>query len=210
MKSINKNIIWVFLLGLTSLVFTSCGDDGTTVTATALSELVYTPNMLTADEGVPAESEVPTIKGSTPITFALTTTPDAGADIYINKNTGTISARATKPGTYMVTVTASNEVGIVEFKDVFTVNVTEKAKVTYNGNIRSIINQSCAPCHVYGGNETNFGSSYSATRSASIGIIDRIKRLQGSTGFMPYNGTKLDSATIAMFEQWKTDGLLEE
>lgn len=211
MKSINKNIFFIFLLGLTSIMFTSCGgDDGTTPSATAPSDLVYEPNSLTTDVGVAGESEAPTIKGTAPITYSITTTPDAGAEITIDKNTGVISITAATAGNYKVSVTATNEAGDVEFKDAFSVDVTSKVKVTYKGNIQGIITSSCAPCHVYGGNETNYANAYTTAKDAVDYIIDRVNRDQGTAGFMPYSGTKLDAATLAIIAQWKTDGLLEE
>ena len=40
-------------------------------------------------------------------------------------------------------------------------------------------------------------------------MINRINRAQGSGGFMPQGGTALSSANIALFEQWRADGLVE-
>ena len=210
MKSRNTNLIWVVLIGIATLMVTSCEEEAIAPSAIAPSELVYEPNTLSTDVGQPGESELPTIKGTTPITFAITTTPDAGSEITIDKNSGVISTTGATEGSYKVSVAATNEAGDVEFKDAFTVMVTTKVKVTYKGNIQGIVMQSCSPCHIYGGNETNYANSYATAKNAIDNIIDRVNRMEGAAGFMPYTGTKLDAATLAIIEQWKTDGLLEE
>ncbi|MFT5724467.1 MAG: hypothetical protein ACI9JN_001586 [Bacteroidia bacterium] len=209
MKSISINTLWVLVISL-MVGITSCKDETTTPTATAPSDLVYEPNTLTTDVGVSGESEMPSILGSTPITYTIMTTPDAGAKIGIDKNTGIISTTAATAGSYMVSVTASNEGGTVEFKDAFTVDVTSKVKVTYKGNIQGIIMQSCAPCHIYNGTQTNYANAYTSAKTAIDNIIDRVNRMESATGFMPINGRPLNAATLAIIEQWKADGLLEE
>lgn len=197
-----------FLLLATTMLY-ACKDDTTTPASTAPSNLVYSPNSMSTDEGVAAESEAPTVDGTTPITYTLTTSPDAGADITINANSGIISATGATAGTYSVTVTATNDAGSTEFKDVFSVEVKAKTPVTFDGDIKSIITGSCAPCHVPGGGNTTY-AEYDKAKSGIDFIINRTNRDQGSAGFMPQGGTKLDAASLALLAQWKADGLLEK
>jgi hypothetical protein len=41
------------------------------------------------------------------------------------------------------------------------------------------------------------------------GLLDRISRVQGASGMMPYQGTRLPQNTIDLIIDWNTDGLLE-
>ena len=208
MKNLLKGLTLLIVVG-TCMV--ACNDETTepTPTATAPTNLKYDPSMLSTDEGVAAESAAPTVDGTTPITYSITTTPDAGTDITIDANTGVISATGATSGTFKVTVTATNEAGSNDFADALTIEVKEAAKVTFKDDIMGVITSSCAPCHVSGGGNTTY-TEFAKAKSNVDFILNRINRDEGSAGFMPLNGTKLDAATIALIEQWKTDGLLEE
>jgi cyanophycinase-like exopeptidase len=93
-------------------------------TATAPSALAYSPNSLSVQAGASATSALPTIQGTTPITFSRTVSP-AAAGITINANDGRISVSSSvAAGTYSVSVTATNSAGTVTFNNVYTVNVT--------------------------------------------------------------------------------------
>jgi hypothetical protein len=210
MKIFSKISVLIILISASTIVLQSCKDEEPTPTSTVPSNLTYDPSTVVTDEGVNAESAVPTIDGTTPITYSIVTTPDAGSEITIDVTTGVISATGATSGIYMVTVTATNDAGAAEFKDALTIDVKAKAKITYKANIVGIITNSCAPCHVYGGNETNYGNSFANASGAIDNIINRVNRTQGTAGFMPYGGTKLDAATLAIIDQWKADGALEE
>ena len=41
------------------------------------------------------------------------------------------------------------------------------------------------------------------------GLLDRISRVQGASGMMPYQGTRMPQTTIDLINDWNTDGLLE-
>lgn len=175
------------------------------------TELVYSPNTLTVNEGSSASSSAPSVKGTTPISYTATVSP-ANSEVSINDATGvvTVSDKSAK-GTFIVSVTATNTVGAETFSNALTITVQDASSgnsTTFNGDIRSIITTECSPCHVAGGTNTNY-SVYNAAKNNVSGIINRIKRDAGTPGFMPRNGTKLDAATIALIEKWETDGLLE-
>ncbi len=176
---------------------------------TAPANLIYTPNSLSTPEGTAANSATPTVQGNTPITYTLSTNPDAGANISINGSTGVISVTsALSAGSYSVSVSAKNSAGTTQFPNAYTVNVSSSTKVTFDADIDPIIKASCSPCHVSGGNNTDY-TVFSSSRTNVDFIINRIKRNQGTPGFMPQGGSKLSAANIAKIEQWKTDGLLE-
>jgi hypothetical protein len=210
-KNRMKNTIkGVALILLSTMLLFACNDDTTTPGNIAPSKLNYDPATLATEEGTSAESSVPTIEGTTPISYTLTTVPDAGSDITINANTGVITAKGTTAGIYSTIVTATNEAGSTEFEAPLSVEVKARAKITYKANIQGVIANNCTPCHVTGGGNTKYGNSFAAAKGGIDNIINRVNRMQGSAGFMPQSGIKLDSATLALIAQWKTDGLLEE
>ena len=83
-------------------------------------------------------------------------------------------------------------------------------KVTYETDIKTIINANCAVsgCHVASAQSPAF-TSYTVVKSYVGTILLRMGQAQGSSGFMPKNGTKVQ-ANIDKINQWKTDGLLEQ
>lgn len=86
---------------------------------------------------------------------------------------------------------------------------SSEGKVTYNGDIKSILTSKCSPCHVSGGNESKW-DNFASTKAKASGIVNRIEREEGSGGFMPRNGSKLPAADINKIKQWITDGSLEK
>ncbi|WP_051238807.1 c-type cytochrome [Gaetbulibacter saemankumensis] len=81
-------------------------------------------------------------------------------------------------------------------------------KVTYDADIKSILTSNCISCH--GSTPTQNApmslTTYSQAKNYIDGIIDRINRT--GAGKMPPSG-QLSTAQKQAFEQWKTDGLLE-
>ncbi len=207
------SLAFLLLIGLTTL--NACDGDETTepapATGTAPTALLYTPNSITLEAATAGSSTEPSIEGSTPITYSISVSPQPSGLITIDETTGVISAaNRLDPGTYVITVTATNDFGSKTFGDAFTINVTALKKITFTDDIQPIIMSSCSPCHAYGGSEKTYVSSYDNAKADIDNIINRINRDQGTAGFMPMSGTKLDAATIALFEQWKTEGLLEK
>lgn len=95
------------------------------VKAESASALLYSPNSLSLLQGNAGSSVAPSLNGTKPFTFALTSSP-ATDQITINANTGVISASSqTAVGIYKIRVKATNLANSVDFADVFTVNITE-------------------------------------------------------------------------------------
>ena len=84
-----------------------------------------------------------------------------------------------------------------------------KAKTTFDGNLLTLIQGNCAPCHVQGGNKTMFDNYANVTK----GIDEMIRRIElnpGERGFMPFRKSeKLPEDVIAVFKKWKDDGMLQ-
>jgi len=130
-------------------------------------------------------------------------TSGSGATIA---QTLTLSGAAVGTATYTVIPTAGGVAGSA-ISVVITVNA---AKITYLADVKPIMTTSCTPCHMAGGTNPNKFDEYTPTKTKIATIIDRVKREQGSTGFMPRNGTKLSADKIAILEKWVADGLLEK
>ena len=84
-------------------------------------------------------------------------------------------------------------------------------KMTYQANIAPIIQANCAPCHVpdKGGNKKPL-DTYNAFVALYDESVRRIQLNPTDRGFMPNRKAKLSDSTIAVFKQWKTDGMLEK
>lgn len=109
--------------------------------------------------------------------------------------------------------TANTYNGTLDFKDgddvLLSINLTGTGtnKVFFTNDIKPLIQSKCSGCHTTGPN-----TKYNVYATASSGInsiINRINRDQGTTGFMPKGANKLSSAELALFQQWVTDGKLE-
>ncbi|HMI06651.1 MAG TPA: hypothetical protein VK528_03825 [Flavobacterium sp.] len=92
-------------------------------------------------------------------------------------------------------------------------SVTPETNVTYNQNVRTIINNNCIICH---GTIPANGAPMSLTTYENVkqavlerGLLDRISRPQGATGMMPNGGTRLPQASIDVINQWYAQGLQE-
>ena len=84
--------------------------------------------------------------------------------------------------------------------------------VTYNDNIKTIIDNNCVSCHsnppVNGA--PNALNDYASVKNNIGSIIDRISRQAGEAGLMPIGGPRLPQVVIDEVVQWQTDGLLED
>lgn len=84
-------------------------------------------------------------------------------------------------------------------------------KLTYATNLSTAILNNCTPCHIpaKGGRKKAY-DTYAAVKTDIDEILRRIDLNPTDKGFMPFKGTaKLPDSTIAVFKQWKADGLLE-
>lgn len=80
-------------------------------------------------------------------------------------------------------------------------------KLTYNANIKSIIDGACIRCH---GTTLTNGAPFSLVNFGEVSSrVDRIiTRINSTSNPMPPNG-RINMNLRAQIEQWRTDGLLE-
>lgn len=84
------------------------------------------------------------------------------------------------------------------------------AKLSYEAKIAPLLVANCAPCHFpdKGGRKKPLDSYASA--SAQIDeVLRRIQLSPTDRGFMPDRKPKMADSTIALFKQWKDDGLVK-
>lgn len=82
--------------------------------------------------------------------------------------------------------------------------------VTYESNVKPIIQASCSPCHIEGKGKKKPLDNYGAASGSIDEIIARIEKNPGEHGFMPVMHPKLSDSTINVFVQWKNSGLAEK
>jgi uncharacterized membrane protein len=85
------------------------------------------------------------------------------------------------------------------------------AKSTYANTISALIADKCSPCHIPAkGGFKKALDNYANVKTDIDEMIRRIELNPSDKGFMPFKKTaKLSDSTIAVFKQWKTDGMLE-
>jgi hypothetical protein len=85
------------------------------------------------------------------------------------------------------------------------------AVITYDASVMSVIAEKCTPCHIPDkGGRVKPLNTYEAVRADIDEIIRRISLNPDEKGFMPFKHDKLSDSTIAVFKQWKDDGLREK
>lgn len=84
-------------------------------------------------------------------------------------------------------------------------------KLSYENSIQTLIAGSCSPCHIpsRGGNKKAY-DNYSNVKTDIDEIIRRIGLEPHERGYMPFKRPKLSDSTIAVFKQWKNEGLAEK
>jgi len=84
-------------------------------------------------------------------------------------------------------------------------------KLTYESNMQTLIAANCTPCHIpaKGGNKEAF-DNYANVKSHIDEMIRRIQLNPGDKGFMPFKRAKLSDSIVAVFKQWRADGVLEK
>lgn len=81
--------------------------------------------------------------------------------------------------------------------------------VTYEKDVKTIIQNNCVVCHSPNGSQPYFPlTDYTAAKNAIDNILDRIQRANGDPLKMPQGGT-LSPDHINIIKKWKADGLLE-
>ncbi len=90
--------------------------------------------------------------------------------------------------------------------------IAAPVKFTYESNMKTVIVANCSPCHIpaSGGNKRAY-DNFENVKTDIDEIIRRIELNPSERGFMPFKKTmKLSDSTIAVFKQWRADGLLEK
>ncbi len=84
-------------------------------------------------------------------------------------------------------------------------------KLNYETNLQAIVISNCSPCHIpaKGGNKKPY-DNFANVKTDIDEIIRRIELAPAERGFMPFKHDKLSDSTIAVFKQWRADGLLEK
>ena len=81
--------------------------------------------------------------------------------------------------------------------------------VTYNKDVKPIIDANCISCHSPGGSASFQAlTGYNQVKNNIDKIIDRINRPTGDPQKMPQGGS-LSSSQTMIITKWKTDGLTE-
>src|SRR5688500_15630820 len=82
-------------------------------------------------------------------------------------------------------------------------------KLTYESHLSSVIMSNCSPCHIpaKGGNKKAY-DNYANVKTDIDEMIRRMELPPTEKGFMPFRKAKLPDSTIAVFKQWRTDGVL--
>jgi hypothetical protein len=87
----------------------------------------------------------------------------------------------------------------------------EIPKSTYESGVATLVVANCSPCHISGKGRMKLYDNYTNLKTDIDEIIRRIELAPTERGFMPFKKTaKLSDSTIAVFKQWKADGLLEK
>ena len=84
-------------------------------------------------------------------------------------------------------------------------------KTSYESQLKEVISANCSPCHIpsRGGNKRPF-DNFTNVKSDIDEMIQRISLTPAERGFMPFKGVKLSDDVIAVFKQWRSDGMLEK
>lgn len=87
----------------------------------------------------------------------------------------------------------------------------ELPKMTFTANVLPLIQTKCAPCHIAPDGKKKHYVTYDVVKADIDSLIRRIHLNPGEKGFMPFKKTeKLPDSLIAVFVQWKADGMLEK
>ena len=169
--------------------------------AVAPAGLAYSPSSISITSTVGGTSSLPSITGTTPLTYSLTTTPDNGGKVGIDASGRIVISESMAEGTYKVNVRVSNAAGSVDFPNVFTITITSPP-TSFSVDVRPILQANCASCH-------GWATDYQQVKNSVDQVLDRIQRPSGSAGFMPKGGTPLTAQQIALIQKWKDDGFAQ-
>lgn len=86
---------------------------------------------------------------------------------------------------------------------------TPVPKYTYNGNVKTLMQTHCTPCHFPPKGNKKPYDTYLAVKNDIDSILSRVNKHPGDKGFMPFKRPRLHDSTINVLVQWKKDGLPE-
>lgn len=93
-------------------------------------------------------------------------------------------------------------------------DVPNDGTITYQQNVKSIIDNNCISCHAATPRNGAPMSlvTYDQVKNAiqNRGLLNRISLNNGNSLLMPQGGPRLPQATIDIVLQWQQDGLLEQ
>ncbi|RVT79910.1 hypothetical protein EOD40_02025 [Flavobacterium sufflavum] len=93
-------------------------------------------------------------------------------------------------------------------------DVPNDGVITYQQNVKSIIDNNCISCHaaVPRNGAPMSLVTYDQVKNAvqNRGLLNRISLNNGNSFLMPQGGPRLPQATIDIVSQWQQDGLLEQ
>ena len=83
--------------------------------------------------------------------------------------------------------------------------------MVYENSLQTLIVGNCSPCHIpqKGGQKKSY-DNYANVKADIDEIIRRIQLNPSEKGYMPFKREKLSDSTVAVFKQWKADGMLEK
>jgi hypothetical protein len=100
-----------------------------------------------------------------------------------------------------------------EDSETLTETTPNTAVLTYNQNVKSIIDNNCIVCHaaVPRNGAPNALVTFAQVREAMLnrGLLNRISLPNGNGLLMPQGGPRMPQATIDLVSKWQQDGLLE-
>ena len=84
-------------------------------------------------------------------------------------------------------------------------------KFTYESHLQPVIAGNCSPCHIpsKGGNKKAY-DNFANVKTDIDEMIRRIELNPGEKGFMPFKKPKLSDSVIAIFKQFRADGVREK
>jgi hypothetical protein len=99
---------------------------------------------------------------------------------------------------------------VVIFTQCRSSRAAKSKKLSYATDVQPMIATKCTPCHIpEKGGKVESLNNYTAVKNHIDDILRRIELNPGQKGFMPMKKPKLSDSAIAVFRQWKADGLGE-
>ena len=93
------------------------------------------------------------------------------------------------------------------YNELIPISVCESDTPSFSTCVKPIMDNHCLECHSDASPNGDL-LNYDAIRDYVINgdLLDRIQRAEGSEGFMPLGGNKLDNVQIEILIKWKNNG----